>query len=226
MKKFFYWVKINLGFSRKEAKGFLLVLPVLLLLSFLSKGIEKLNSSSDFEILNYHSQLDSLEEAGWEVASSSQPTFNPKDTATIVRYKQEGLKRIAFSEADSITLQIVSGIGPALAGRIIKYKVVLGGFHDASQLEEIYGLESETIKNIWEYFDFEPEIFRKIPLNKSEVSELSAHPYISYGQAKVLQAYREQHGDYKTAEDLLKIKIFTSDWVEKLKPYLDFSANS
>jgi DNA uptake protein ComE-like DNA-binding protein len=35
-------------------------------------------------------------------------------------------------------------------------------------------------------------------------------------------AYRLQHGEYQAATELLGIKIFKSDWVEKIAPYLSF----
>jgi DNA uptake protein ComE-like DNA-binding protein len=35
-------------------------------------------------------------------------------------------------------------------------------------------------------------------------------------------AYRLQHGPYANVEDLLKIKIFKPEWVEKIAPYLRF----
>jgi DNA uptake protein ComE-like DNA-binding protein len=54
------------------------------------------------------------------------------------------------------------------------------------------------------------------------VEELASHPYISYQEAKVMVAYRLQHGGYQTATELLGIKIFKSDWVEKIAPYLRF----
>jgi DNA uptake protein ComE-like DNA-binding protein len=38
----------------------------------------------------------------------------------------------------------------------------------------------------------------------------------------VIVAYRLQHGGYQAAADLLGIKIFKSDWVEKIAPYLRF----
>lgn len=223
MKRLFYWLKINLGFSRKESSGFLLIIPVLLVLSFLPKVIKKLKDPPSFDISIYRNQLDSLEKVGWKLVSSNQPTFNPNDTISKIVKERNDIQKIPFSEADSITLQIVSGIGPALAGRIIKYKMSLGGFHSKSQLAEIYGLKEETISKIWDYFDFDPLIFKSIYINSGNIQELSSHPYINYGQAKVIFAYRKQHGNYTSPDDLLEIKIFKEEWVEKLNLYLDFS---
>jgi DNA uptake protein ComE-like DNA-binding protein len=43
-----------------------------------------------------------------------------------------------------------------------------------------------------------------------------------YGEAKVLIAFRKQHGAFRSEEDLLKISIFKKEWISKISPYLDF----
>ena len=120
---FFYWLKIHLGFSRKESRGFLLLLPVLSLLVILPSLIQsfKVSDSKDFH-LQIQSQLDSMAQLGLTVVGSSGPIFNPSDTVkkSAVEKQLENINRVPFVEADSILLQIVPGIGPGTAGRIIK----------------------------------------------------------------------------------------------------------
>ncbi|MEP0714218.1 MAG: helix-hairpin-helix domain-containing protein, partial [Algoriphagus sp.] len=134
----------------------------------------------------------------------------------------ENLNRIAFAEADSILLQIVPGIGQSTASRIVKFRENLGGLHSKSQLSEVYGLKPETIDAIWEYFDFSPNIFRRLKINEVDVDDLAKHPYFTYAEAKVLVAYRKQHGDFESPDDIKQIKIFKAEWVNKISPYLDF----
>ena len=121
-----------------------------------------------------------------------------------------------------MVLQIVPGIGALTAGRIIKHRENLGGYIQVDQLHEVFGLKPETIPVIWEYFDFDRVPPRRIEINTFPVEELAKHPYISYQEAKVLVAYRLQHGPYLQLDDLLKVKIFKADWVNKIGPYLDF----
>jgi len=222
---FFYWVKSYLGFSRKESKGFVLLIPFLLLFGLLPSAISFFkNRNAEAAFIQYQARLDSLESLGIKLVASPLPTFNPQDTvkANLNQKQLDNLNQIPFSEADSITLQIVPGIGQATAGRIIKYRENLGGFHSKSQLIEVFGVKEQTAIAVWDFFVFEPNIFRKIKINSVALEDLSSHPYISYGEAKVLIAYRNQHGRFKVAEDLLKVKIFKVEWVEKIKPYLDF----
>ncbi len=226
--KVFFWIKTTFGFSRKESRGFVLVIPILILLSFSSDLLRYFkNQKANHLYERYLDSLDSLEKAGFTLVSSPLPTFNPQDT--IRKSSSEVVKsrinRLSFSEADSVTLQIVPGIGAATASRIIKYRERLGGFHTKDQLKEVFGLKPEVIDGIWEYFDFDPGITKKLKINTLELEELSKHPYISFQEAKVLIAYRKQHGSYSSAQDLLKIKIFKEEWVMKLAPYLQFDSN-
>lgn len=223
--KLFYWLKSYLGFSRKESRGFLLLLPVLGLLVIGPTILKQVRASraNDFH-LKFIDQIDRMEKAGLILVSSPGPLFNPQDTVkkSSLDKQLENIQRISFSEVDSIVLQIVPGIGPGSAGRIVKYREDLGGFHSVLQLGEVYGMKPETIELMWEFFEFNPSIFRKIKLNQSTIEEISSHPYITYGEAKVIVAFRNQHGIFQSEEDLLKIRIFKKEWIQKLSPYLDF----
>lgn len=222
--KLFYWLKTYLGFSRKESHGFLLLLPFLGVLILVPNVIRqfKTSNSQDFH-LSLVDKIDSMEKAGLVMVKSPGPLFNPQDTVkkSALDKQLESINRVSFSEADSILLQIVPGIGPGTAGRIIKYRENLGGFHSTSQLIEVYGMKPETIELMWEFFEFTPSIFRKIDINKGTIEEISSHPYVTYGEAKVIVAYRNQHGAYQSVDDLMKIRIFKEEWIRKLAPYLD-----
>jgi DNA uptake protein ComE-like DNA-binding protein len=223
--KLFYWLKINLGFSNKESRGFLLLTPFLVVFAISPYLLKTIRNSGAQEFhQHYLATIDSLKKFEVEVKTSPNPIFNPADTAAKPSSisKTKNLNRIKFAEADSILLQIVPGIGPGLSGRIIKYRENLGGYYSKNQLNEIYGLKPETIEEIWTYFDFNPLISRKIPINSSDTNQLSAHPYISYGEAKVIIAYRNQHGQFNSVIDLKNIKIFKEEWISRIEPYLSF----
>jgi competence protein ComEA len=224
-KRFFYWLKTSFGFSSKESRGFLLLTPLLFLVAASPYFIEFFQKKNRDDFLkNYQSQLDSLGSLNLNLQRSPNPLFNSADTVskTALSKKTENLIKMDFVDADSVVLQIVPGIGIGLGGRIIKYRDRLGGFHSVNQFSEIYGLKPETIQEIWNYFDFTPSITKRISINSAEIDEVSAHPYISYSEAKVLIAYRKQHGNYLSITDLKKIKIFKPEWIDKIEPYLRF----
>lgn len=217
-------MKVSFGFSQKESRGYVLLIPFLLILILFPRVFDWMNQSrSKAAQLTLKSKIDSLEQSGFFKTVSTAPLFNPQDTAkSSSSDRMESIQRIPFSESDSVTLQIVPGIGPTLAARIVKYRENLGGFHSEQQLLEIYGIKEEVVSKLWEYFDFDPGIRRKVKINDLEVAELAKHPYIGYGEAKVIVAFRKQHGDFSKLDELLKIKIFKPEWVRKLEPYLEF----
>jgi len=62
---------------------------------------------------------------------------------------------------------------------------------------------------------------RQLNLNAASTEDLDKHPYISGKQAKIIVAYREQHGTFDSVDDLAKITaISDKKWLEKIKPYL------
>lgn len=229
MKKIlFYYLRTYLGFSVRESRGFVLVVPSLFLLYFLPSiyewGLSKKNQKL---FAQYELAIDSLIQAGKvPYVFRPQESFSSPDTVkrTVLpnRPRNPGFNRIDFNEADSVVLQIVPGIGQIMASRIVKFRESIGGLHHREQLLEVYGMTPELVEKLWDHFDFNPGIFRMIPINQVNVQDLAKHPYITYGAAKVIIAYRDQHGYFRQADDLLQIKIFNQDWVDRLAPYLEF----
>lgn len=145
-----------------------------------------------------------------------------KKAVLVSRQRNPGFNKLDFNEADSVVLQIVPGIGQTMASRIVKFRENLGGLHLKEQLLDVYGMTPELVEKLFDHFEFSPGVTRMIPINQVSVQDLAKHPYISYGAAKVIIAYREQHGAYRRPDDLLQIKIFNQEWVDRLAPYLEF----
>ncbi|MDO9551831.1 ComEA family DNA-binding protein [Rhodonellum sp.] len=232
LSKINFFLKNYLGFTRRESRGFVFVLPVLFVLYGVpvvyDSIIEKQNAQYYKEYLLALDSLD-LEGAGWLQFHSMKDSILKSGTQDSVKKvftykspKSPVLNKLSFSDADSVVLQIVPGIGQTMAGRIVKFRENLGGLHQKEQLLEVYGMMPEVMDRVYEYFEFSPGISKKIKINELDVTELAKHPYINYGTAKVIIAFREQHGRYSSAEDLLKIKIFNEEWLQRLRPYLEF----
>lgn len=137
--------------------------------------------------------------------------------------KEEEMAVLAFdiNVADTIQLKKIYGIGPVLAARIVKYRTLIGGFVNAEQLKEVYGLEEEVINKLNNVSFIEEDFVPvKVNLNEANVEEMASHPYVSYPLAKALYAYRRQHGKYKVMDQLLQIHLMDSAIYNKLKPYV------
>ncbi|MDN3668293.1 helix-hairpin-helix domain-containing protein [Echinicola jeungdonensis] len=233
MKRLFYFFKNYLGFSRRESKGFLLVLPALFLLYWVPSVYDfllqqKHERQYEAYLQEARSKLKEWEKEFSENKANKAPVMRvsnsvdsvdlPKDS--FKRKKEPQLKKMDFAEADSVVLQIVPGIGQTLASRIVKFRESLGGFYQKEQLMDVYGLKEEVALRVLEYFEFNSKVTKKINLNETTIKELANHPYIDYGYAKVILAYKKQHGEYETVDELLNIKIFSEDWLDRIKPYL------
>ncbi len=128
-----------------------------------------------------------------------------------------------INQADTLQLASVRGIGPSLSRRIARYRHLLGGFSGKHQLYEVYGLDSTVVEELLRKgFLGEATGMRKLRINQATEQELDAHPYISPRLAKIIVAYRVQHGNFGSIEGLKPIKILDEATLRKLSPYLSF----
>ncbi|GJM35365.1 MAG: hypothetical protein DHS20C18_43660 [Saprospiraceae bacterium] len=129
--------------------------------------------------------------------------------------------KIDINQATPEEWQQLQGIGPAYSKRITNFREKLGGFYSIDQIAETYGLPDSTFQKIKPQLLLS-RILKTIGINKVTAEELKSHPYLTWKQAQVIISYREQHGPYKSADDLRKVRILSEDLIEKLAPYLSF----
>ena len=141
--------------------------------------------------------------------------------------KEPGVRRrqqaIDINTADSTTWVALNGIGPGFAKRIITYREKLGGFYQVDQLKEVYGLDSIWVKENKALLKVGAGVYRFLKINQVEWKDFR-HPYLPYGQSKVVLAYRKQHGPLKDFETLQQIQLLDQVAWRRLKPYLSFDA--
>lgn len=132
------------------------------------------------------------------------------------------VKLIAINSVDSITIQLIKGIGPAYASRIIKYRDKLGGFLKKEQLREVYGVDSIKFAEISNRIEIDTQNVRYIDINKIEIEEFRNFPYLNYRQKKVILAYRKQHGAYQNVNQVQKAALLNQEVLDKITPYIKF----
>ena len=139
-------------------------------------------------------------------------------TGVIVNDKKAPL--IELNSADSLLLTDLRGIGPVLAGRILKYRNLLGGFVRKEQLLEVYGLPYETFENISRAVIIDTTGITRIDLNKADFSKLIRHPYLDVYTVKGILNYRDIQGNIKDVNELKDNRIIPEESFSRIKPYL------
>ena len=138
--------------------------------------------------------------------------------------RPSGRLPVDIKAADSLAWVALPGIGPATARRILSFREKLGGFVSERQLMEVYGIDTQRIRNLLEEgrLRMGRGIYRRISLSNATFEMLDAHPYITRNQAKVLIAYRQQHNGISGEAEFRQIAVFSRQEANRILPYLDF----
>lgn len=155
------------------------------------------------------------------ISIKKQPWSNDGNRSTYKKIIEKTRVVFDLNQADTSKLKSVFGIGEKLSVRIVKYRDALGGFTSMEQLREIFGLDSVVVEGLRKVSFVAPD-FTPIQLNINTLDEkkLSIHPYLRKTIARSIVAYRFQHGEFKTLDDLRSIHTLDEKTIEKILPYL------
>lgn len=130
-----------------------------------------------------------------------------------------------LNTATAQQLQKVNGLGKVLSQRIIKFRNKFkGGFIANVQLQDVYGLTPEVIKNITNQFTVKtPRIISKINLNTATKDDLVTIPHIDYGLAHRIIEQRQLREGYNSITELLKVKDFPVNKIKIIELYLQLA---
>ena len=149
---------------------------------------------------------------GWQKGSSTA-----KDVPEYRRYKD---LVVNINTADTTELKKLRGIGPSFSKRIVKYRDMLGRFHSLEQLLEVYGMEHERFNSVLPNLELGEVELDRIDLNSATAEDLRSHPYLNWTRANAIVAYRNNHGSYKTTQEVQNTDLVDDSLFAKLAPYL------
>lgn len=144
-----------------------------------------------------------------------RPTFVKRDSV----YKYPEGTRLDLNSADTTELKKIPGIGSFLARKIVTMRLRLGGFHSVEQLQEV---SPRLSPDLYRWFVIETPHSPGIFINKEGVDRLRDHPYLNFYQARVVVEHRKKYGAIKSLQELALYPEFTSEDLERLKPYVSF----
>lgn len=137
-----------------------------------------------------------------------------------VEHEEFDINVVELNTADTFDLMSLIGIGPVYALRIIKYRDLLGGFHNEQQLLEVYNFKLDILNGISEHITIDSTKIRKLDLNSSTYKQLIRHPYLNGYDVKSILLYRDHTGEIKSPKELLINNIIDLETYQRLKPYL------
>lgn len=156
-----------------------------------------------------------------QLVYSENPFSPPKVQDSLLETSKISLRiAININTADSGELTKLSGIGPVLAVRIIKYRNLLGGFYHTGQLEEVFGIDSTTIKGFKKTIEADSNFILKLNINRLSAFELSRHPYISRTLADQLIKLRLKKGKLTDLGSLKEIYFLNREQYAKIRHYI------
>lgn len=224
--KIHYYLRFTLAYTHSEIRGLWVLLGGMLLYVFVAIGIDYYKTAQERIAFN-----PLLWEANYQAISPKVfvPRKFEKYKNAWVEYKSDVRKppkkqqSIDINTADSAAWVALNGIGPGFAKRIIAYREKLGGFYQVDQLKEVYGLDSVWVKENKALLKVGAGVYRFLKINQVEWKDFR-HPYLPYGQSKIILAYRKQHGPFNDFETLQQIPMLDLVAWRRLKPYISFAA--
>jgi competence protein ComEA len=244
MNRLNYWIRSYFGFSRSEANGMMILIPLVLLLLvspyiYQRWTFKPMNNERDKErldsliaVLKENIYYDSVKQKEDFYAAYRYSNFNKKRFEKTLRndypsksYAASKPKLVTFNVnlADTTMLKKIPGIGKVLSNRIVKYRESLGGFTSKGQLREIYGLKDSVLMALDTLTFIETDFIpSRLDVNSLDEQGLSKHPYISRSLAKSIIAYKFQHGELQSAADLKNIHLIDTLKLQQILLYLKF----
>lgn len=226
------------GLSRTETNGFLLFLPVLLLIIF-SKPLyawwaegEVKNSAADRIMLDsLVAQWNARKSAGSTKAAPAPPTATKMFSFDPNNVSQEAMESLGFS--------------PAIASRIIHYREKNGRFIVKSDMTKIYGMDVRLYEKLYPYIQLPDKLEKqsqravaenkfgkgltrervRFDLNKADTAELKRIYGIGVKLSERIVRYRQTLGGFVTMEQLKEVYGLDSAVINRLneRAFIDAS---
>jgi competence ComEA-like helix-hairpin-helix protein len=233
--KLMYYLRFTLAYTHAEIKGIIVLFGMMVLYTLIYIGWEwrkkeeqklefnpvvweanyKEISPKVFVTRKFEVYKSGVRRKGWVDYES----YKSGGKESRVLRKQQA---IDINTADSAAWVALNGIGPGFAKRIITYREKLGGFYQVDQLKEVYGLDSVWVKENKALLKVGAGVYRFLKINQVEWKDFK-HPYLPYGQSKVVLAYRKQHGPLKDFETLQQMPLLDLVAWRRLRPYISYA---
>ncbi|PHI21630.1 hypothetical protein CEQ90_02125 [Lewinellaceae bacterium SD302] len=129
---------------------------------------------------------------------------------------------VAINTATLADLMELPGIGEYRAGKILRFRELLGGFTTVAQFGTTRGLPDSVFQRIEPYLVLESPPQAWLKVNSLSVDAMAGHPYLSKKKARAIVRYRENHGQFADRDALEKVLALKPSDIDRLEPYLSY----
>lgn len=126
-----------------------------------------------------------------------------------------------LNHCDTTELQLIRGIGPSTAARIVRYREALGGYYSPNQLTD-EPFDALALDTLLHRFTADSNDIQPIDVNSCSVDRLRHHPYLRYTQAKAIYTLRRRLVHLTSIDELQTLPELTPQDLQRLTPYLCF----
>lgn len=126
---------------------------------------------------------------------------------------------VDLNQAGEEELDLLWGIGPVLARRIIERRKDLGGFHSVEQLLEVYGVERSVLDSNEAVLIVSGGL-HQLDINTLTAKQLQEHPYLDWNAAGHIVQWRVHHGPFDSVGVLRSEHLILAEIYGKIAPYL------
>lgn len=223
-------IKEFLAFNHAERRGIIVLLVLILLVESVNALLPALVSRDTADMSAFDEELELFRaalqapdtlHAKKQLENKDREHYPKQHTYSKKAFAERPPMMIEINTADSLQLVRLYGIGPSFAGRILKYRGMLGGFFSIEQLLEVYGMDSTRYHGIMNNILVDTSLVRKIPVNEAEFKALLRHPYLDFETVKLICNYREYAGPI-SCDSILRKVIAYDPMYERFRHYAGY----
>lgn len=213
-------LKTNFGKPSKYTKRIYVDLNKLtrpeLLTHFPNALVDSIESYQQTRYFTRHFCVDELtnchvDSAMLLMAYASSPKRMPSKAPQII---------LEINTADTTELDLLKGVGPAYARRIVYYRQKLGGYCRIDQLLEVEGVSMDLLNNIKPMLKVDAALVKPLNVNKASLRQLKEHPYLGFYKARDIIERRKANGDIKSLSEVFALPAFKDANIDLLSVYL------
>lgn len=194
-------------FNSLERKGAVILLFLVTAAFILPKQFRAENNDFFLLPLAETVEIDTL------VPTATPPAKPMRPTA----WKQKALPVVELNAADSAQLVQVKGIGAYYAGKILRYRERLGGFHAVRQLKEV-NMTYFNVDSSAHRFRVDTALIVQRELDTMSFKSILRHPYLEYEDVRMMFEAKRKFGRM-SIPILEENKVLPAHTLRRIKPY-------